>query len=103
MYSFRHGAHAFRVSGLDLEVVGGVQCQLLDLVSQSVAHHWFNNPVVDLGVYICAVVDDIAYDGVREEVGKREMIQTLVLLMLCNLRLVRSIEFTVHTSLSNFV
>ncbi len=62
MYGLRHGAHALRVSGLDLEVVGGIQRQLLDLVGQAVAHHWFNYPVVDLSVYICAVVDDITYN-----------------------------------------
>lgn len=68
MYSLRHGAHAFRVSGLDLEVVGSVQRQLLDLVSQTVAHHRFNNPVVDLSVYIGAVVDNVAC----ESDGKKE-------------------------------
>lgn len=67
MYSLRHGAHAFWVSGLDLKVVGGVQCQLLDLVSETVAHHRFNNPVVDLSVYICTVVDNIAYNRESQE------------------------------------
>lgn len=62
MHGLRHGAHALWVPGLDLEVVGGVQRQLLDLVGQAVAHHWFNNPVVDLSIYIRTVVDDIAYN-----------------------------------------
>lgn len=55
-----HGPHALGVAGLDLEVVGGVQRQVLDLVGQAVAHHRFNYPVVDLGVDVCAVVDDVA-------------------------------------------
>lgn len=63
MYGIRQGAHALWGSGLDLEVVGGVQRQLLDLVGQAVAHHWLNNPVVDLSVHICTVVDDVAYSG----------------------------------------
>lgn len=60
MHGLGHGAHALRVSGLDLEVVGGVQGQLLDLVSQTVSHHRFDHPVVDLSVHVCAVVDDVA-------------------------------------------
>lgn len=60
MYSLRHGAHALWVSSLDLEIVGGVQGQLLDLVSQPVAHNRLNNPVMDLCVHISAVVDDVA-------------------------------------------
>lgn len=61
VHGLGHGAHALRVSGLDLEVVGGVQSQLLDLMSQTVSHHWFDHPVVDLSVYVCAVVDNVAY------------------------------------------
>lgn len=63
MYGVRHGAHAFGVPGLDLEVVGRVQRELLDLVSQPVPHHRLDDPVVDLGVHVCAVVDNVAYDG----------------------------------------
>lgn len=59
MHGLRHGAHALRVPRLDLEVVGGVQRQLLDLVSQAVPHHWLDHPVVILGVDVGAVVDDV--------------------------------------------
>lgn len=59
VHGLRHGAHALRVPRLDLEVVGGVQRQLLDLVSQAVSHHWLDHPVVILGVDVCAVVDDV--------------------------------------------
>lgn len=66
MYGLRHRAHALRVAGLDLEVVGGVQCQLLDLVGQTVTYHRFNHPVVDFSVYICTVVNDITYSRERD-------------------------------------
>lgn len=59
MHGLRHGPHALRVPRLDLEVVGGVQRQLLDLVSQAVSHHWLDHPVVILGVNVGAVVDDV--------------------------------------------
>lgn len=61
VYGLRNGAHALWVAGLDLEVVGGVQGQLLDLVSQSVSNHRLDHPVVDLGVHVRAVVDDVAW------------------------------------------
>lgn len=60
VHGLRHWAHALRVAGLDLEVVGGVQGQLLDLVGQSVSNHRLDHPVVDLGVNVRAVVDDVA-------------------------------------------
>lgn len=59
MHGLRHGPHALRVARLDLEVVGGVQRQLLDLVGQAVPHHWLDHPVVILGVDVRAVVDDV--------------------------------------------
>lgn len=59
VHGLRHGPHALRVPRLDLEVVGGVQRQLLDLVSQAVSHHWLDHPVVILGVNVGAVVDDV--------------------------------------------
>lgn len=59
MHGLRHGPHALRVPRLDLEIVGGVQRQLLDLVSQPVSHHRLDHPVVILGVDVRAVVDDV--------------------------------------------
>lgn len=70
MHSFRHGSHAFGVSGLDLEVVDGVQRQLLDLVGQPVAHDGFDHPVVDLRVDVRAVVDDVAYNRTGAEINQ---------------------------------
>lgn len=59
LYGLGHRTHSFWVSGLDLEVVCCVQCQLLNLMGQTVAYHWFNNPVMHLCIYISTVVDDI--------------------------------------------
>ena len=74
MHGLRHGPHALGVARLDLEVVGGVQRQLLDLVSQAVSHHWLDHPVVILGVDVCAVVDDVTCDrkaSLSSHPGKR--------------------------------
>lgn len=57
VHSVRHRAHALGVPCLDLEVVGGVQGQLLNLVGQPVAHHRLDHPVMDLCIHIGAVVD----------------------------------------------
>lgn len=65
MHSLGHRPHPLGVASLDLEVVGGVQRQLLDLVGQPVAHYGFDHPVVDLCVYVRAVVDDITYSRHR--------------------------------------
>lgn len=92
MYSLRHGAHALRVSGLDLEVVGGVQRQLLDLVGQAVAHNWFNNPVVDLCVYICTVVDDVAYSTERSETEKTNPLFSSVAIYCITFLLVKRLQ-----------
>lgn len=62
LHGLGHGAHALGVARLDLEVVDGVQRQVLDLVRQPVSHHWFDHPVVDLGVDVGAVVDDVTYE-----------------------------------------
>lgn len=66
LHGLRHGPHALGVPGLDLEEVGGVQGELLDLVCEPVPHHGLDHPVVDLGVDVRAVVDDVPWAGKRQ-------------------------------------
>lgn len=63
LHGLGHGPHPLGVAGLDLEEVGGVQGELLDLVREPVAHHGLDDPVVDLGVDVRAVVDDVPWAG----------------------------------------
>lgn len=59
VHGLRRGPHALGVARLDLEVVGGVQRQLLDLVGEPVPHHGLDHPIVILGVDVRAVVNDV--------------------------------------------
>lgn len=78
VHGLRHGPHALGVAGLDLEVVGGVQRQLLDLVGQAVAHHRLDHPVVVLGVDVGAVVDDVpCRRRASDKPGRRQGLGTL--------------------------
>lgn len=71
--SIRHGTHPFRVTCLDLEVVGGIKGQLLNLMGQPVPHYWFNDPVMNLCIHISAVVNDVTWKG-REKVIQRHIV-----------------------------
>lgn len=55
----RHGSHSLGVTGLDLEIVGGVKGQLLNLVCQPVSNHRLDDPIMNLCVYISTVVNDV--------------------------------------------